>query len=260
MSFPVLVASGCLPSVFVHPAALSHAGLTLAVLTTALVTKSSLFGIGIAFSPLYIAVVALLLLGKAPLKRAMAYVSGWALANALAIVVLTVLGETFSISLNHGEREQVLIDLLGAGALVGLGLYQLTPQANIGEEGMALRLMNQLPDFNTVTLVLIGATSALLTPENLVFYLKEASLLLLNEPGLKADAEVTGLFTLVASSLLLLPPLAWLVSRGAIREPIARLENWLQHKAEWLVGVLALALGAYLLYEGLHGLDVMRSP
>ena len=53
---------------------------------------------------------------------------------------------------------------------------------------------------------------------------------------------------------------AWLVSRGAIREPIARLENWLQHKAEWLVGVLALALGAYLLYEGLHGLDVMRSP
>jgi hypothetical protein len=27
----------------------------------------------------------------------------------------------------------------------------------------------------------------------------------------------------VASSLLLLPPLAWLVRRGAIREPIARL-------------------------------------
>ena len=105
--------------------------------------------------------VALLLLGKAPLQRAMAYVGGWALANALAIVVLTLLGETFSISLNHGEREQVLIDLLGAGALVGLGLYQLTPQANLGEEGMALRLMNQLPDFSTLSLVLIGATSAL---------------------------------------------------------------------------------------------------
>jgi hypothetical protein len=84
-------------------------------------------------------------------------------------------------------------------------------------------------------------------------------LLLINEPGLQADAEITGLFTLVASSLLLLPPLAWLVSRGAIREPIARLEDWLQHKAEWLVGVLALVLGAYLLYEGLHGLDLMRT-
>ena len=232
MSLPTLVASASLIPALHCPG----------VLTTALVTKSSLFGIGIAFSPLHIAVVALLLLGKAPLQRAMAYV-----------------GETFSISLNHGEREQVLIDLLGAGALVGLGLYQLTPQANLGEEGMALRLMNQLPDFNTTTLVLIGASSALLTPENLVFYLKEAGLLLINEPGLQADAEITGLFTLVASSLLLLPPLAWLVSRGAIREPIARLEDWLQHKAEWLVGVLALVLGAYLLYEGLHGLDLMRT-
>jgi hypothetical protein len=61
----------------------------------------------------------------------------------------------------------------------------------------------------------------------------------------------------MASSLLLLPPLAWLVSGGAIREPIVRLEDWLQHKAEWLVGVLALVLGAYLLLEGLHGLNLM---
>jgi hypothetical protein len=52
--------------------------------------------------------------------------------------------------------------------------------------------------------------------------------------------------------------LAWLVSRGSIREAITKLEDWLQHKAEWLVGVLALVLGAYLLYEGLHGLNVMH--
>lgn len=230
---------------------------SLALLTPSLITKSSLFGIGIAFSPLHIGVVSLLLLGRSPLQRALTYVAGWAAANALAITVLMAIGEAFSISLSHGERQQVLIDLLGAGALIGLGLYQLTPQANLGEEGMALKLMNQLPDFSSLALVGVGAASALLTPENLVFYLKEAGLLLLNEPGLSADAEVTGIFTLVASSLLLLPPLAWLLSGGAIREPLTRLENWLQHKAEWLVGVLALVLGAYLLYEGLHGLNLM---
>lgn len=227
-----------------------------ALLSPELITKSSLFGIGIAFSPLHIAVVTLLLLGRAPLQRAMAYVLGWSLANALAIVVLMVLGESFSISLNHGAREQVLIDLLGSGALIGLGLYQLTPQANIGEEGMALRLMNQLPEFSTVALAGLGLASALLTPENLVFYLKEAGLLLMNDPGIGADAEITGLFTLVASSLLLLPPLAWLVSGGGIREAISSLEEWLQHKAEWLVGVLALLLGVYLLIEGLEGLNL----
>ena len=232
---------------------------SLAQLNPVLVTKSSVFGFGIAFSPLHIAVVALLLLGPTPIRRALAYVAGWSLANALAIVVLMVLGEVFSINLSHGEREQVLVDLLGAGALIGLGLYELTPRASLAEEGMVLKLMNQLPDFSTVTLVLIGASSALLTPENLVFYLQEASLLLLNEPGLKADAEVTGLFTVVASSLLLLPPLVWMLSGGRVRESIARLEEWLQHSAEWLVGVVALLLGAYLLYEGLHGLNLMTS-
>ncbi len=229
------------------------------LLTPTLITQSSLFGIGIAFSPLHIAVVTLLLLGRSPLQRSLAFVSGWSAANGLAIVALTLLGQSFHLSLSHGERQQVLIDLLGAGALAGLGLYQLTPQAHIGEEGMALKLMNQLPDLSTVTLIGLGAISALLTPENLVFYLKEAGLLLINQPGLGADAEITGLFILMASSLLLLPPLAWLVSGGAIREPIQRLEDWLQHKAEWLVGILALVLGAYLLVEGLVGMDVMLS-
>ncbi len=154
----------------------------------------------------------------------------------------------------------MLIDLIGAGGLLALGLYQLTPQALIGEEGMALRLMNKLPEMATWLLVLVGAAGALLTPENLVFYLKEAGLLLINHPGLKADVEVSGLFVLAASSLLLLPPLAWIVSSGSIRGPIAALEEWLQHKAEWLVGVLALVFAAYLFYEGLHGLGMLTSP
>ena len=51
--------------------------------------------------------------------------------------------------------------------------------------------------------------------------------------------------------------MGWLVGGGGIRGSITKLEGWLQHKAEWLVGVLALVLGAYLLYEGLHGLDLM---
>jgi hypothetical protein len=226
-------------------------------MSPSLVTQSSLFGIGIAFSPLHIGVVTLLLLGRSPLRRSFAYVLGWTLANLLAVAALMLLGSHFAISLEHGEREQILIDLLGAGGLLALGLYQLTPQATIGEEGMALRLMNRLPDLGDGVLVAIGAAGALLTPENLVFYLKQAGLLLINHPGLSADLEVGGVFALMASSLLLLPPLAWIASGGSIREPIQRLEDWLQHRAEVLVGVLALVFAAYLLFEGLHGLELL---
>jgi hypothetical protein len=222
-----------------------------------LFTQSSLFGIGIAFSPLHIGVVTLLLLGRSPLRRSFAYVLGWTLANVLAVALLLLLGSHFALSLAHGEREQVLIDLVGAGGLLALGLYQLTPQATIGEEGMALRLMTRLPDFSDGVLVAIGAAGALLTPENLVFYLKEAGLMLMNHPGLSADLELTSLYALMASSLLLLPPLAWIGSRGGIRGAIERLEDWLQHRAEPLVGVLALLISAYLFYEGIHGMEVM---
>ena len=224
-----------------------------------LFTQSSLFGIGIAFSPLHIGVVTLLLLGRAPLRRSFAYVLGWTLANVLAVAMLLLLGSHFAVSLAHGEREQVLIDLVGAGGLLALGLYQLTPQATIGEEGMALRLMGRLPEFSDGVLVAIGAAGALLTPENLVFYLKEAGLMLINHPGLSADLELTTLYALMASSLLLLPPLAWIGSRGGIRSAIERLEDWLQHRAEPLVGVLALLFSAYLFYEGIHGLEVMAA-
>jgi hypothetical protein len=226
-------------------------------MSPSLVTQSSLFGFGISFSTLHIGVVTLLLLGKEPLRRSFAYVLGWSLANLLAVLFLLLVGGSLALTPQHGHRDQVLIDLIGAGGLLALGLYQLTPQALIGEEGMALRLMNRLPEMATWLLVLVGAAGALLTPENLVFYLKEASLLLINHPGLKADVEVSGLFVLAASSLLLLPPLAWIVSSGSIRGPIATLEEWLQHKAEWLVGVLALIFAAYLFYEGLHGLGML---
>jgi len=226
-------------------------------LSPSLFTQSSLFGIGIAFSPLHIGVVTLLLLGRNPLRRSLAYVLGWTLANVLAVILLMLVGTEFAISLEHGAREQVLIDLLGAGGLLALGLYQLTPQATLGEEGMALRLMNRLPEAGDLLLVLLGAGGALLTPENLVFYLKEAGLLMVNHPGLQADVEITGMYALMASSLMLLPPLAWVLSSGAIREPIVRLEEWLHHRAESLVGVLALLIAAYLLYEGIHGLETM---
>jgi cellobiose-specific phosphotransferase system component IIC len=90
-----------------------------------------------------------------------------------------------------------------------------------------------------------------------VFYLKEAGLMLINHPGLSADLEITSLYALMASSLLLLPPVAWIASQGGIRPAIEKLEDWLQHRAEPLVGVLALIFAVYLFYEGIHGLEVM---
>jgi hypothetical protein len=88
----------------------------------------------------------------------------------------------------------------------------------------------------------------------LVFYVKEGGMLLSNHTGLLGDLEVGLVFVAVATSLLLLPPLLWLFSGGRLREPLTRLNDWLVHRAEWLVGVFALVLGLYLGWQGIEGL------
>jgi hypothetical protein len=211
-------------------------------------------GLGIAFSPLNIALVALLLLGPTPLRRCAAYLSGWVLANGAALGTVVLIGSRFSWAMQLGGRGQVLMDLIGAGALTALGLFQLTPAVAIGEESWAMQLMGQLPELDWLPLLGLGAGCALLSPENLVFYAKEGGMLLANHTSLLGDVEVGVVFVAVATSLLVLPPLAWLVSGGSLRQPLNHLNDWLVHRAEWLVGVFALILGLYLGWQGIEGL------
>jgi hypothetical protein len=92
------------------------------------------------------------------------------------------------------------------------------------------------------------------SPENLVFYVKEGGMLLTNHTSLRGDLEVGAVFVAVTTSLLLLPPAMWLLSGERLRAPLTALNDWLVHRAEWLVGVFALALGLYLGWQGIEGL------
>jgi hypothetical protein len=216
-------------------------------------TQTIAFGLGISFSPINIALVALLLLGAQPLRRCATFLAGWILANGGALGLVAV-GGRLSWAMHLGSRSQILIDLIGAGALLGLGLFQLTPAVAIGEENWAMQLMGKLPGLGGLPLLSLGAGCALVSPENLVFYVKEGGMLLTNHASLRGDLEVGALFVAITSSLLLLPPLLWLVSGERLREPLTALNDWLVHRAEWLVGVFALALGFYLGWQGLEGL------
>ncbi|MCT0225879.1 GAP family protein [Synechococcus sp. CS-1328] len=220
-------------------------------------TQTVALGLGIAFSPINIALVALLLLGRQPLRRCATFLGGWVLANAGALSAVVLVGSRFSWAMHLGSRGQVLMDLIGAGALVGLGLFQLTPAVAMGEEGWAMQLMGQLPELDALPLLALGAGCALVSPENLVFYVKEGGMLLANHSDLRGDLEVGSVFVTMTTSLLLLPPLAWMVSGGRLRQPLSSLNDWLVHRAEWLVGVFALLLGLYLGWQGIEGLHQM---
>jgi hypothetical protein len=181
-------------------------------------TQTIALGLGISFSPLNIALVALLLLGPNPLRRCTTYLGGWMLANSGALATVVLVGSRFS---------------------------------------WAMQLMGQLPELDWFPLLGLGAGCALISPENLVFFAKEGGMLLTNHTSLRGDLAVGAVFVAVTTSLLLLPPLAWLLSGGRLRQPLTRLNDWLVHRAEWLVGVFALLLGLYLGWQGIEGLHQM---
>jgi hypothetical protein len=82
-------------------------------------------------------------------------------------------------------------------------------------------------------------------------------MLLTNHTSLRGDVEVGLVFVALTTSLLLLPPLLWLCTGERLRAPLTALNDWLVHRAEWLVGVFALLLGAYLGWQGIEGLHHM---
>jgi hypothetical protein len=220
-------------------------------------TQTMAFGLGIAFSPINIALVALLLLGSQPIRRCCTFLAGWILANSGALGLVVMVGGRLSWAMHLGSRGQILMDLIGAGALLGLGLFQLTPAVAMGEENWAMQLMGRLPELDGLPLVALGAGSALVSPENLVFYVKEGGMLLANHTSLRGDLEVGAVFVALTTSLLIVPPLLWLSSGESLRAPLTRLNDWLVHRAEWLVGVFALLLGLYLGWQGIEGLHLV---
>jgi hypothetical protein len=178
-------------------------------------TQTIAFGLGISFSPITIALVALLLLGVSPLRRCTTFLTGWILANGGALGLVVTVG---------------------------------------GRLNWAMQLMGKLPELGGLPLLTLGAGCALVSPENLVFFLKEGSMLLTNHTSLRGDLEVGAVFVAITTSLLLLPPLLWVLSGGRLRAPLTALNDWLVRRAEWLVGIFALILGLYLGWQGLEGL------
>ena len=90
-----------------------------------LLGELSAFGLAIGFSPLHIGLLLLLLLGPKPLQRGGWFVAAWLVTAALAVTLLLTVGHGLVLSMEKGTSHRTGLDLLAAGALLGLGLKEL---------------------------------------------------------------------------------------------------------------------------------------
>jgi hypothetical protein len=221
----------------------------------ALLAELAAFALAVGFSPLHIALLLLLLLGPQPLRRAGWFVAGWLLTTAAAVGLLLTVGHGLVLTMEKGSGHRTGLDLLAAGALLGLGLKELLSRE---EEGQAPGWTNKLEQFCAMPLPLLLGVSAgleLASPDDVFLLAKTAGSLLQAGLGLGGELLATAVFTLVSGLLLLLPLLA-LVALGAERvQPLLRGgKQWLFARGDLLVGLVSIGLALYLGWQGVGGL------
>jgi hypothetical protein len=220
-----------------------------------LLTELAAFALAVGFSPLHIALLLLLLLGPQPLRRAGWFVAGWLLTTAAAVGLLLSVGHGLVLTMEKGSGHRTGLDLLAAGALLGLGLKELLSRE---EEGKAPGWTNKLEQFCAMPLPLLLGVSAgleLASPDDVFLLAKTAGSLLQAGLGVGGELLATALFTLESSLLLLLPLLA-LVLLGTERgQPLLRAgKQWLFTRGDLLVGLVSVGLALYLGWQGIESL------
>ena len=221
-----------------------------------LLAELSAFGLAIGFSPIHIGLLLLLLLGPKPLQRGGWFVVGWLTTAALAVILLLTVGHGLLLSMDKGTSHRTGLDLIAAGALMGLGLKELL---GTEEESGPPGWTSKLESFCAMPLPLLLGISGLLevaSPDDLFLFAKTAGSLLSADLPRGEELLATGLFSLVSGALLLAPLLALLVvGKERVLPLLENGKSWLFAKGDLLVGLVSIALAVYLGWQGIGGLQ-----
>ena len=215
----------------------------------------SAFALAIGFSPLHIGLLLLVLLGPNPLRRGGLFVTGWLITSAVAVALLLTVGHGLLLTMDKGTTHRTGLDLLAAGALLGLALKELLSREEDDQPPGWTRKLDQFCAMPLPLLLGLSAGLQVASPDDLFLYAKAAGSLL--SAGLARSQEVlaTGVFALV-SGVLLLVPFAAVVLLGPekVLPLLERAKSWLFQQGDVLVGLVSLALAVYLGWQGIDGL------
>lgn len=215
----------------------------------------SAFALAIGFSPLHIGLLLLVLLGPNPVRRGGLFVAGWLITSALTVTLLLSVGHGFLLTMDKGSSHRTGLDLLAAGALLGLALKELLSREEEGEPPGWTRKLDQFCAMPLPLLLSLSAALQVASPDDLFLYAKAAGSLLTASLARGQELLATAMFALV-SAVLLITPFAAVLLLGP-RQVLPVLESsktWLFKQGDVLVGLVSLALAVYLGWQGIDGL------
>ena len=207
-------------------------------------------GLVITLSPLSIIPAVLVLQGPRGKPAGLAYLLGWVAGLAGLTAVFVGISDLAG-GFGQPPRWASLARIVIGAALIVFAAWRWLTRNRSAHSPAWMRALNGAGPARA------AGTAAVLTVANpKVLFMCAAAGFAAGTAGLGTAGTwvVAAFFVAVAASSVAAPVLAYAVSGDRLREPLARLGEWMERQHAVLVAGILLVIGLLVLYKGIHGL------
>lgn len=208
--------------------------------------------VGIAISPLPVIAGILMLMSPRARSTGVGFLVGW----LGGIVIVAVLFAALS-SILPEQSDDGASPILGAVQLV-LGVLMLLMavrqwrgRPKPGADPEMPKWMAQIDGMTFFAALGLGLLLAALNPKNLLLGASAGVSLGSAGIGVGDMVIVVVIYTVLASSTVLIPVVGYLVASDRLRTPLGRMRDWLQAENAVIMTVLLLVLGVVIIGKGI---------
>lgn len=205
----------------------------------------------VALSPLSIIPAVLVLQSPRPRPTGLAFLAGWLVGLAVLAGIFVQVSSLLGGGLDKPPTWASWLRVVLGGALIVFGIYRWLNRA---KSEHSPRWMQSLGNLSPARAAITAAVLTAVNPK--VLFVSVAAGLAIGTAGLgRAGAWASVIyFALFAGSTVAIPIVAYAISPARLREPLARLKDWMERNHAGLVAAILAVIGLLLLYKGLHAL------
>jgi hypothetical protein len=217
----------------------------------AAISTSIPMALGIALSPLPIAAIVMMLMTKKAQTNAPSFLLGWIIG--LLVVGVIVFIVPFDQS-EKGEPTAVAgyIRIALGILLIVMAVRQWRNRPGPDEPVEVPRLLAGLDTFTGKKSLLSGFMLVVVNPKNLPLCAAGAAAIDLATSSLASQFSVYMIFTVIASSPVAFPIIAYLAAKQKAEALFDTWKDWLIRNNQSVMAVILLIVGAWIIFRGLE--------
>lgn len=208
--------------------------------------------VGIAISPLPVIAGILMLMSARARSTGVGFLVGWLGGIVIVAVVFAALSAVVPAQSEDGPTPilgavQIVLGVL----MLFLAVRQWRGRPKPGTQPAMPKWMAQIDGMTFVGALGLGLLLAAVNPKNLLLGASAGVTLGGAGLGIGDMVVVVVIYTLLASSTVLIPVVGYLIASERLRAPLGRLRDWLQAENAVIMTVLLLVLGVVIIGKGI---------